>query len=96
MVRRRHCAAFLFQKAWTEWKTAGTIVGLSLNTLHWLRMELLLALYRCRSLTEGNHMLPFHSMCFHEISIPEQMGVLQHGRTLSLWHCYEPQCVTME
>jgi len=41
-------------------------------------------------------MLCFPSMCFGEISIPEQMGVLRDGRIVSLRHRYEPRCVTVE
>lgn len=44
--------------------------------------------------TEGNYMLYFDSMCFNEISILEQKGMLQYSRTVS--HRYEPWCVTME
>lgn len=46
-------------------------------------------------LSEGKHMLGFHSMCSNEISTPEQMGTLQHSRSVSLWHCYKPGCGTM-
>lgn len=41
-------------------------------------------------------MLRFYSMCFNETSVPEQMGMLQYGRIVSLWHRYEPRCVTVE
>lgn len=32
--------------------------------------------------TEGNYMLYFDSMCFNEISILEQKGMLQYSRTV--------------
>lgn len=41
-------------------------------------------------------MLSFHSMCFSEVSVPEQMEMLQGGRVVSLWRYSEPHSVTID